>query len=99
SNVQSLTVTANGMVLNLNPATLVTQSGQSDVTTLNVPGSSAPLTYTVTTGSPPAGMSLSSAGVLIGTPIVPGPSTFTVQATSTSMPGIFVTQVVTQVVE
>jgi CshA-type fibril repeat protein len=41
-------------------------------------------TFTVASGNLPAGLSLSTGGVLSGTPTVAGPSTFTVRATNTS---------------
>jgi putative cell wall-binding protein len=44
-------------------------------------GGTSPYTWTVTTGTLPAGLSLSSAGVISGTPTVRGPATFTVTAT------------------
>lgn len=52
------------------PDTTVTQSGGTD-----------PTTFVVTTGTLPAGMTLSSAGVLSGTPTVAGEFPFTVTAT------------------
>ena len=50
-------------------------------TTLQAIGGTAPYTWSVTSGSLPAGLSLSSAGVISGTPTTPGSSTFTVQVT------------------
>ena len=44
-------------------------------------GGTAPYTYAVTVGVLPAGLTLSSAGVLSGTPTATGGSTFTVQVT------------------
>jgi hypothetical protein len=46
-------------------------------------GSPAP-TWSVASGALPAGLTLSSAGVLSGTPITGGSSTFTVQATNSA---------------
>ncbi|MFN0098684.1 MAG: beta strand repeat-containing protein [Gemmatimonadaceae bacterium] len=50
--------------------------------TLVATGGSGVFSWSVTNGSPPAGISLSSSGVLSGTPTAAGPSTFTVQASS-----------------
>jgi len=44
----------------------------------------APITWSVTSGSPPAGLSLNSSGVLSGTPTATGTSTFSVQATNSA---------------
>ena len=49
--------------------------------TITASGGTGPYTFAVTSGSLPAGLSLSSGGVLSGTPSGTGPSTFTVQAT------------------
>jgi hypothetical protein len=48
--------------------------------TLVASGGTAPYSWSVTTGTLPAGLTLSSAGVLSGTPTMAGTSTFTVQA-------------------
>ncbi|WNL46391.1 putative Ig domain-containing protein [Dyella sp. BiH032] len=47
-------------------------------------GGTGPYTYSLTTGSLPAGLALSSAGVLSGTPTVAGSFNFTVRATDSS---------------
>ena len=44
-------------------------------------GGTTPYSWTVLSGTPPAGVSLSSAGVLSGTPTAAGSSTFTVRVT------------------
>jgi flagellar biosynthesis component FlhA len=49
--------------------------------TLTASGGAAPYVFAVTAGSVPAGLTLSSAGVLSGTPTIPGSSSFTVRAT------------------
>lgn len=51
---------------------------------LTAAGGAAPYTYAVTVGTLPAGMTLSSAGVLAGTPTVAGAYNFTVTATDSS---------------
>jgi hypothetical protein len=49
--------------------------------TLTVSGGTGPYTWSVSTGTPPAGITLSSAGVLAGTATTAGTSTFTVKVT------------------
>ncbi len=49
--------------------------------TLTATGGATPYTWTVTTGSPPTGLSLSSGGVLSGTPGASGTFTFTALVT------------------
>ncbi len=52
--------------------------------TMTASGSTSPYTFAKTSGSLPSGISLSSSGVLSGTPTATGTFTFTVTATSTS---------------
>ncbi len=67
----------------INPASLPAgQVGVAYSQTLTASGSTAPYTWAVTAGSLPAGVSLSSAGVVSGTPTTAGTANFTVQATS-----------------
>ena len=49
--------------------------------TLAATGGVAPYTWSISTGTPPAGLSLSSAGALTGTPTAVGTSSFTAQIT------------------
>ena len=49
--------------------------------TLTATGGTAPYTFAVSVGALPAGVTLSSAGVLSGTPTVSGTFAFTVRAT------------------
>jgi hypothetical protein len=51
-------------------------------TTLQASGGDGSYTWSVTGGALPAGLTLSSGGVLSGTPTASGPFTFTVQASS-----------------
>ncbi|POH60216.1 beta strand repeat-containing protein [Arthrobacter glacialis] len=52
--------------------------------TVTANGGTAPYAYTVTAGALPAGVTLSSAGALTGTPTTAGPYSFTVQARDSS---------------
>jgi len=54
--------------------------------TMSAAGGQAPISWAVTSGSLPADLSLSSAGVLSGTPSSAGASTFTITATDSSTP-------------
>jgi hypothetical protein len=67
--------------------------GVSYSTTLTATGGVTPYTWTVQSGSLPAGLSLSAAGVISGTPTTSGVSTFTVQvADSESTPQTAIAQ-------
>jgi hypothetical protein len=50
--------------------------------TLVATGGISPYTWSVSSGTLPAGLSLSSAGVISGTPTVEGPYSFSVQVTA-----------------
>jgi large repetitive protein len=56
------------------------------VQTISVSGGVAPYTFAVTTGSLPAGLTLSATGGISGTPTTAGTSSFTVTATDSSTP-------------
>ncbi|TXI03187.1 MAG: hemagglutinin [Rhizobium sp.] len=64
----------------LSPGAIATSYGQS----LNASGGTGPYSYAVTTGALPAGLSLSSSGVLAGTPTASGTFNFIVTATDSS---------------
>ena len=49
--------------------------------TITGSGGTAPYTFNVTAGTLPAGLTLTSAGVISGTPTTAGPSTFTIRGT------------------
>ena len=55
-------------------------------TTLAATGGTGPYSWSVTKGSLPAGLNISSSGVISGTPTQAGTSAFTVQATDSSSP-------------
>lgn len=82
------TGTAN-IVMTVNPISPLTLTGGLPNATLGVAytqtlqatGGLPPYTYTVTSGSLPAGLSLSSTGVVSGTPTAVGASSFTITAT------------------
>jgi hypothetical protein len=56
--------------------------------TLQTNGGTAPVSWLITSGAPPAGLQLSPSGVLSGTPTSPSPATtFTAQAQDSASPG------------
>ena len=65
--------------LGINPATLPDGFlGTAYSQTLTVTGGTGPYTFSITSGALPNGLTLSSAGVISGTPTTGGPFTFTV---------------------
>jgi len=58
----------------------------SYTTTLQVAGGTPPYSWAITSGSLPAGLSLSSGGTISGTPSAQGTASFTVQVTDSSTP-------------
>ena len=69
-------------VVTLSPATLATPTvGTAYTQTISAAGGASSYTYTVSSGSLPAWATLSSAGVLSGTPTSTTAATFTVKAT------------------
>jgi len=81
-----------------NPVTIFTLSlpdgiqNQSYSQVLLASGGTGTLSWRVSSGSPPAGMNLSAAGVLSGTPTASGIFNFTVQVTDSSNPPQSATQ-------
>jgi hypothetical protein len=76
-------------VITLAPPTLPNGTiGLAYTQTLTASGGTGPYAFTVTTGALPAGLTLSPAGILSGTPTTAGTSTFTIRATDVS--GCFV---------
>jgi hypothetical protein len=62
------------------------QVGTAYSQTLAATGGTTPYTWSVVSGSLPAGLSLSTSGVISGTPTAAGPSSFTVQVADSSRP-------------
>ena len=68
--------------ITVSPATLAAgSSGVALTRTLTAAGGSVPYTYALTSGALPAGLTLSSAGVVSGTALQTGTFTFTITAT------------------
>ena len=89
-------VTATSTITIVLPVTYTTTSlpnGSNGVAysqTIVTTGGVAPITYTVGTGSLPAGLKLNSTGTVIGTPSSAGTSTFTINATDFGTPPLTV---------
>ncbi|MGO4701983.1 putative Ig domain-containing protein [Dyella sp. 2RAB6] len=74
--------TVNAPAITLTPATLPAGTGGAPYSqTVSASGGNGGYTYSLTAGSLPAGISLSSAGVVSGTPTTPGSYNFTIRAT------------------
>ncbi len=72
-------------IITLSPSNLPNATVSCSYTqTISVTGSGDSFTYAVSAGTLPTGLSLSSGGVISGTPTVTGSSTFTVLATDTN---------------
>ncbi|VVE90823.1 putative Ig domain-containing protein [Pandoraea bronchicola] len=81
----TLTLTINAPTISLSPASLpMATVATSYSQTVSASGGTASYTYAVTSGSLPSGMTLSSGGVLSGTPTAGGAFNFTVTATDSS---------------
>ncbi|GAB3791141.1 putative Ig domain-containing protein [Dyella agri] len=85
SQAYTLTIAAPTLSLSPTAPTLPTATAESTYTqTFTASGGTAPYRYAVSSGSLPAGLSLSSTGALSGTPTVSGAYTFSLTATDSS---------------
>ena len=83
----TITITPSASPITVSPASLPTlTAGTSFSQTLTSTGGLAPYTYTLQTGTLPPGLSLSSSGVLSGTPTQRGGYTFSVRSTDSTSP-------------
>ncbi|SDQ35237.1 putative Ig domain-containing protein [Pseudoxanthomonas sp. CF125] len=82
--VFSLTVSAPTMSISPAPGTLALTYGAAFSQTFTASGGVAPYSYSLAAGSLPPGMSFTSAGVLSGTPTMPGDYAITIQGTDSS---------------
>jgi YVTN family beta-propeller protein len=79
--------------LSITPAKLkAAKVGSHYTATLTVAGGTAPYTWSVSSGSPPAGLTLSGAGVLTGKPTTAGTSKFTVTVHDSAVPALSTTK-------
>ncbi|MFT0519097.1 putative Ig domain-containing protein [Pseudomonas faucium] len=82
SNTATVSVTVTAPTIALTPTTIPGATVATAYSaTLTASGGSSPYTYSLTTGTLPAGISLSTAGVLSGTPTAAGSFNFTITAT------------------
>ena len=82
---QTYALVVNPPTITLSPSTLPsgTVGTPYGIHTISASNGTSPYTF-AWTGTPPAGLMLSSAGVLSGTPTTAGPFSFTIRATDTS---------------
>ena len=81
----ALSLTVGSPTITVSPSTLTSATvGASSSQSLSASGGTAPYTYAITSGALPAGMSLSSSGVLSGTPTAGGTFNFTATATDST---------------
>jgi hypothetical protein len=82
---QPYTLTVHAPTIAVTPSTLPAATvGAAYSQTITADGGTSPYTYSVTTGSLPAGLTLSSAGLLTGTPTAGGSFSFRVTAKDSS---------------
>lgn len=85
--VFNITITAPTSPITVSPTTLPTMTAGTPFSqTLTSAGGLAPYTYTLQGGTLPVGLTLSSAGVLSGTPTQRGGYAFTVRSTDSTTP-------------
>ncbi|MFW5329818.1 beta strand repeat-containing protein [Hydrogenophaga sp. ZJX-1] len=83
----NVTITPSASPITVSPGTLpILTAGTAFSQTLTSTGGTAPYTYTLQSGTLPIGLSLSSAGVLSGTPTQRGGYAFTVRSTDSTTP-------------
>jgi hypothetical protein len=85
SNTRALTIVVEQPVSITTPSLPSGTAGTAYSQTLTAGGGTGAYTWSIASGSPPNGVTLSSGGVLSGTPAAAGNYTFTVRATSTTM--------------
>ncbi|MDR6840703.1 outer membrane autotransporter protein [Pseudoxanthomonas sacheonensis] len=86
TQAQAFTLTVGAPTLSLTPAagTLTVAYGSPYSQAIIASGGTAPYSYALTAGALPPGVSFSSAGLLSGTPTVPGSYSIALQATDSS---------------
>ena len=91
----TLTITNNQSLSITTPSLPDGTTGTAYSTTLTASGGRTPYSWSVISGTLPAGLSLSSSGTLSGTPATVGSSTFTLQVADSSSPQLTATQAYT----
>lgn len=83
----TVSINASASPISVAPGSLATMTaGTATSQTLTATGGLSPYTYTLQSGALPAGLSLSSAGLLSGTPTQRGAYSFSVRATDSTAP-------------
>ncbi|HXA04421.1 MAG TPA: putative Ig domain-containing protein [Bryobacteraceae bacterium] len=99
-DADNFTATA-ALSIKINPAPVVVTTSSLPNGIVNTPGYSAtlqstggaaPITWTVTAGALPTGLTLAATGAITGTPTTAGTSNFSVTATDSSSPGLTATK-------
>jgi len=90
---KSLSITVNVVPLTISPSTLPQgMVGLVYTTSVSAAGGLAPYSFSVSAGSLPTGVTLSSGGAFGGTPTASGPATFTVKVTDSETTPLTATQ-------
>lgn len=91
---KSLTLTVNPGTVTISPTTIPNgMVGLSYSTTITASGGLSPYTFSVSSGTLPAGLTLAgSTGIISGTPTTAGPDTFTVQVADAETPAVTASQ-------
>ncbi|ALN86342.1 outer membrane autotransporter barrel domain protein [Lysobacter capsici] len=84
SRAYSVTIAASTVILPPTTLAAATVTNPYNATVNAATGGTAPYTYAVSAGSLPPGLSVSSAGVISGTPTAPGSYSFSLRATDSS---------------
>jgi len=85
----SIKINAAGTTLTITPTTLPAGTvGIAYTAALTATGGTSPYNFRVTSGTLPSGLSLSTGGVISGTPTAPSTSNFTVTVTDSSSPAL-----------
>ncbi|MBW8811532.1 MAG: putative Ig domain-containing protein, partial [Lysobacter sp.] len=84
SRAYSVTIAASTVILPPTTLAAATVTNPYNATVNAATGGTAPYTYAVSAGSLPPGISVSSAGVISGTPTAPGNYSFSLRATDSS---------------
>jgi len=92
NNSSSVSTTVNGGTLVVTTSALPGASlGSAYSAALAAAGGVAPYSWSLQSGALPSGLSLTAAGVISGTPLVPGTSSFTVQVSDAEAPAMSAT--------
>lgn len=90
---KNLSIVVNVAPVTISPASLPPgEVGLIYTASVSASGGLAPYTFTVSAGSLPAGVTLSSSGAFAGTPTTSGPATFTVKVTDSETTPLTATQ-------